>query len=182
MSFKWLDSESSEQSLEEQLSIEKNKKMIEKKERSRERLRLHHEKLMEISRAEEDAKRIQKAKERAEFEEKQKQLLKVFNSCVRDFKRKKKFLNISEKLNFLNTITTPDQWLYYQQIFIKAFNEQEIHNIECLACKTDGMYCSYEQRILRQFKYADIQIITDFFKLNIDQDDENNNDNNDNND
>jgi hypothetical protein len=168
MSFKWLDSESGEQSLEEQLSIEKRKKMIEKKERSLERRRLHHDKLMEISRAEEDAKRIQKAKERAEFEEKQKQLLKVFKSCVDDFKQKKKFSSISENLNFLNTIITLDHWLYYQEIFKKAFNERKNHKIECDACKIDKMYCLYEEKILQQFTDTDIQFIVDFFKLNID--------------
>ena len=122
MSFRWLDSDISEQSLQEQLFNKKNEKMMKKKERSRERQRLHNDKLMEISRSEEDAKRIQKAKERKEFEEKQKELLKVFNERINNFNQKKLCLNIFDFLNFLNTITTPDQWLYYQEIFKKAFN------------------------------------------------------------
>ena len=161
--------EDTEKLLQEELinqkEIKNKEKLFKKKERNLKRLQEEHDKLMSILRAEEDIKRIKKAKEREINKQKHLCLLKIFTVSIEYFSKYNKFINFSKNTIDLNYILTLDKWIIEREKLKNAFNERNQHIIECYMCQDNKMSCSYNHPILSNYCLNDIKILINFFGL-----------------
>ncbi len=174
MPLRFIDEEE-ENSLRGKLIIEKEKK---KKEKLRKKLEHDHNKLMNTLRQEEDAKRIQRAKEREiedELIEKNRlYLLQIFKDRIAYFLEYRIFINFSENTKNIYSFLTFDKWIIERERLKKAFEDRYKHIIGCNLCSTNTTErCSYKNKIIDNYSFNDERILINFFGLFNDDDDEN---------